>query len=252
LEVLASPAPTTTLIDPGDDFAKALDIGNVGSNVKQFTDFVGATDNVDYYRFNLTQTSDFRVSLMGLADLAYVEIIYDGNNNGLYDSDEELYYKSGYKGIDASITSALGAGSYLLKVYTNSIRDNTNYTLGVSATAIQTLPTDPGNSISTALDISNLSGTRTFKDFVGSTDRNDWYRFNLPNRGKFSLSLTGLSDYGYVELISYTNGGKLGEASGHTSRSASIINTLSAGSYLIRVYTNGLSDNTAYTLTLLA
>jgi hypothetical protein len=254
LGVLASPAIATITIDPGNDLGKALDIGTVSTSNRSFTDFVGATDNDDYYRFNLTQVSDFSLSLTGLTDDAGVELIYDANGNGQYDEGyEQIDSSNSYNSRNASIHTTLGAGSYFLKVYTNSVSNNTNYTLAVSANTIQTLPIDPGSSSLTAFDIGIVGGNaRTFKDFVGATDSNDWYRFSLPNSGKFSLNLTGLSDYAYVQLISYNNRAELGSTYGYTSRGGSIIKTLGAGSYLIGVYSDELSDNTAYTLTLLA
>jgi hypothetical protein len=112
---------------------------------------------------------------------------------------------------------------------------------------------DPGNSLSEALDIGNLKGTRTYNEFVGSVDLEDYYRFQLDTTSNLQLDLSGLSAYTYVELIldrngngSIDSGEVLNRDSG--SSSASIRTPLGAGTYAIRVYLNAANYNTTYTL----
>ena len=56
----------------------------------------------------------------------------------------------------------------------------------------QAIP-EANNTLSKAYNIGTLSGSRTFSDFVGSTDSQDFYRFSLGTIKKFTLSLKGLS-----------------------------------------------------------
>ncbi|NEP78325.1 MAG: hypothetical protein F6K39_09100, partial [Okeania sp. SIO3B3] len=50
-----------------------------------------------------------------------------------------------------------------------------------------------GNTLNTARNIGSLSGSRDFEEFVGTTDRNDYYRFTLGQRSELDLSLDDLS-----------------------------------------------------------
>ncbi|MFB2917914.1 protein kinase domain-containing protein [Aerosakkonema funiforme] len=112
---------------------------------------------------------------------------------------------------------------------------------------------DPGNTLSKALDIGSLKDNRTYNEFVGSVDLDDYYRFNLDKTSNFQLSLSGLTKYTYVALILDRNGnGQVddGEVLNRNadSNSASINTPLGAGNYFIRIYPSDRNYNTAYTL----
>ncbi|MUG92388.1 hypothetical protein F7734_07935 [Scytonema sp. UIC 10036] len=257
LGVSVTAAPRAIPKDPGNTFGKAYDIGALNSN-RSFTDFVGSADRNDYYRFSLTQNSNVNLSLSGLSDLAYVALIYDSNGNGVQDSNEQLKYDSGYVSDNALINAILGAGTYLIRVYTNYSNDNTSYTLGLSATpAPRTTPKDPGSSFDTVVDVGTLYTSRSYTDFVGSGDRNDYYRFTLAQNSKVNLSLSGLNDSAEMDLIYdsngngvYDSGEELGYSSGSSYSNASIQATLAAGNYFVRIYTDYFYNNTNYFLSL--
>ncbi|MGL5834492.1 MAG: FG-GAP repeat domain-containing protein, partial [Waterburya sp.] len=88
------------MTDPGNNLNTALNIGNL-SSLLTYQDFVGTLDGDDFYRFNLTQTSNVSLQLSGLSDYAYVRLVADSNGNGLYDSGEILYDDYGYSGYTA-------------------------------------------------------------------------------------------------------------------------------------------------------
>ncbi|MFN6515030.1 MAG: hypothetical protein RMY29_011070 [Nostoc sp. CreGUA01] len=255
LEMSATATPPTTPRDPGSTLATALNIGNISNNT--YKDFVGSLDREDYYRFNLTGTSNFSLSLSSLSNSAYAEVILDINGNGEYEYDEDLYYTSGYSSSNGSINQTLGAGTYFVRIYTYDSSD-TNYTLNLAATATPpTTPRDPGSTLSNALDVGNLSSI-SYKEFVGSVDRDDYYRFTLTATRNFSLSLSGLSNSAYVELILDSNNNEQYEynedlyyTSGSSSKNGSMNRTLGVGTYYVRVYTYNSSD-TNYNLTLFA
>lgn len=255
LGVSAIATSPTTPADPGNTLNTALDIGTLSRT--SFDDFVGSADGNDYYRFNIATTSNLKLSLKGLSDNANTQLIYDNNGNGQIDSVDSL--KVGVGGINnnASISSDLGAGTYFIRVYVPYGSANTNYNLGISATATPpTTPTDPGNTLSTALDIGTLSSRTSFSDFIGSVDRNDFYRFTLTNNSNFNLALNGLKDDARAELISDSNGNgqyedteRLYSTSGNEFSPGSIITNLAAGNYFVRLNAPA-SKNTNYTLTL--
>ncbi|MDF5720176.1 MAG: pre-peptidase C-terminal domain-containing protein [Rhizonema sp. PD37] len=128
----ATASPSTTLRDPGNSLNTALDIG-ILRGVSNYKDFVGSTDRDDYYRFTLTQTSNFKLSLTGLTDYADADLIYDNNGNGQIDYGETLGRTDGSQYSDGSINQTLGAGTYFIHVYTDYSSQNTNYTLSLSA-----------------------------------------------------------------------------------------------------------------------
>lgn len=252
---LAAPLPDApTEIGNTLDTAFSLDVlrGN-----RSVTQFVGTTDRDDYYRFTLASTSNFNLSLNGLSDSAYAELIFDSNGNNVYDDGERLYSGYGSSYSSGEINETLGAGTYFIRVYTYYDSDNTNYTLGVSATATTppTTPRDPGNTLGTAFNIGPVSGNRSVREFVGSADRDDYYRFTLASTSNLNLSLNSLSDYAELEIIFDSNGNgqvdyneTLGNGYGDSNDNASISSPLGAGTYFIRVNAYYGSTNTNYTL----
>jgi Bacterial pre-peptidase C-terminal domain len=112
--------------------------------------------------------------------------------------------------------------------------------------------TDPGNSISQALDIGSLIGTRTFNQFVGTTDPNDFYRFTLTRDSRINLTLSGLTQDLDVEIIQdFDNDGiidfdeELFNSRRVGTATDSITGELVRGNYFIRVFPGipGASSN---------
>lgn len=220
----------------GNSLTSARNIGTLGSS-QSFQDFVGAIDTNDYYRFNLSQDSDFNLALTGLSSDADVQLL---NSRG-----ELIQGSYGERNLSESIEQRLNAGQYYIRVYPFS--GNTDYELAVSATAI--VPGDgAGNSRGTARDIGILNGSRTFRDLVNLQDSDDYYRFEVRQTSNFSLSLAGLSADADVQLLN--NSGQVIASSIASSNSPeSIYRELTAGSYYVRVY-SFLNANTNYRLRL--
>jgi subtilisin family serine protease len=119
-----------------------------------------------------------------------------------------------------------------------------------SSSAISSAPPDNGgNNFETARDIGGLIGSLAFSDWVGSSDRNDYYRFSVTEASAFSLSLTGLTANADVQLLN-GSGSRLASSSNGGVASESISRALSVGTYVVRVYFRGAS--TGYALNLSA
>jgi Ca2+-binding RTX toxin-like protein len=246
------------MVDPGNSFNTALNVGILGS-LRTFQNFVGTSDRDDYYRFNLTQTSNFNLKLSGLSDDAAVELFADIDGDGQIESNEMLRYSNAYGTGDESINTLIGAGTYLVRVVTGEY-DNTNYRLELSATATPpSISYDPGNYFNTALSLGNLSTLRTFREFVGTSDQDDYYRFNLTQTSNFNLKLSGLSGDAEVQLFADIDGDgqiepnemlRYSNAYGTGDESINV-SFLGAGTYLVRVVT-GEYHNTNYRLELSA
>lgn len=123
------------------------------------------------------------------------------------------------------------------------------YTLNFIPLSNPTAPLDyAGNTMAAARDLGTLTGTRSFQDFVGAADRDDFYRFTLGTRSDFSLALGGLSADADVQVLN-NNGGVIAGSYFGGSTAESITRTLDAGVYFIRVFR--YSGDTNYTLSII-
>lgn len=119
-----------------------------------------------------------------------------------------------------------------------------------TSAAISSAPPDnAGNTLEAARAIGSLSGSQVFSDWVGSSDRNDYYRFSVLQASAFSLTLTGLTANADVQLLNGT-GSQLASSTNGGTASESISRALSVGTYVVRVYFR--SGGTSYSLSLSA
>lgn len=115
------------------------------------------------------------------------------------------------------------------------------------------MPSDfAGNTLNTSRSIS-LASTSNFSDWVGSSDTNDFYRFNVTSRGTVGLTLSGLSNDADLRLIQDRNNNGAIEAGEILASSAlggtqvdRISRMLDAGTYFIAV--DRYSGDTFYNL----
>ncbi|ELR97422.1 PPC domain-containing protein [Gloeocapsa sp. PCC 73106] len=218
----------------GNSLGAARSIGAL-SATQRFFDYVGNNDTNDYYSFSLSNYSNFSLALSGMTA--------DGDVQLLNSSGSVIASSAAGSTTAEFINTALGAGTYYVRVYPFG-GANTNYELSLGATIIN------DNSRGAARNIGTLSGTRTFSDFVGSTDINDYYRFSLGSTRNFRLGLSGMTADGDVQLLN-SSGGVISSSALGGSSSESISTTLGAGTYYVRVYPFG-GANTNYNLSLTA
>ena len=222
----------------GNTIATARNIGTLTGS-RSFQDFVGTSDTNDYYRFNVTATSNFTLALNGLTADADVQLL---NSAGVV-----IQYATASGTNPESITRTLTAGTYYARVHPFS--GSTNYNLTLSASAIPTIPDNAGNTITTARNIGTLTGSRFFQDFVGTSDTNDYYRFNVTATSNFSLALNGLTADADVQLLN-SAGVVIQRSIASGTNPESITRTLTAGTYYARVHP--FSGSTNYNLSLSA
>jgi|GEM_PF-968057 len=247
----------TPLVDgAGSTLGTAANLGTL-SGSRTVNDVIGAIDPSDIYRFSLNTSSRLNLELDGIDAYANAQIIQDLNGNGLIDSNEILAATT--RNISdlgsSSLAATLNAGNYFVRVLPSN-NANTRYSLNLTTTAIAL--DGAGNTLATARNLGILAGSVTLQDFVGASDRNDYYRFSLTGNTNFNLLLSGLTDDADVQLIRDLNGNglvdagevlRLSDLSGTSSESINL--NLGAGSYFIRVYPFG-DSNTTYTLNLSA
>jgi hypothetical protein len=250
----------STPIEPNNTLGGAFNFGNLTGTSLNLRQVVGATDPEDFYKFSLNRTSqvnlNFNASTVGITIGAKLDLIFDSNSNGVIDEGDRVFadLPSG------QINPTLGAGTYFVRIFTDVTPTTTdsNYTISLSATATAapTLATDPGNSrdATTVANVGTLTAApRSFNDFVGSADREDYYRFTLSSKANIQLTLDQISDNAYLDLISESGETLFRSYTSptETTRFGRIpVNNLDAGNYFARVFTNSPTVNTTYRLNL--
>ncbi|MCT7990891.1 pre-peptidase C-terminal domain-containing protein [Laspinema olomoucense] len=244
LEALKAEDDTATVMLDGkatvieqDNTLSAARIVTVGPTTSTSRDWVGTTDTNDYYKFTLSNTSSFNLTLNGLSADADVQLL---NSSG---SAIQSATNSGTT--QDTISRSLSAGTYYVRVYPMS-GVNTNYNLNLTATPVD----NAGNTLTAARIVTVGPTTSTSRDWVGTTDTNDYYRFTLSNTSNFNLTLNGLSADADVQLLN-SSGSAIQSATNSGTTQDTISRSLSAGTYYVRVYPMS-GVNTNYNLSLTA
>lgn len=250
--------PVAPAFNPGEIPGTAYELGALYTQ-GTINEFVGTSDPQDFYSFVLDKPSNLNVTLSGLTANATLKLFADINGNQQIDANEELTSASGNSSNPAVINKNLAQGLYMVDVVTGSPTSSTSYSLNLAKTNIPALLTDPGNTLGTAFDTGTLIGTRNYQDFVGTNDRDDFYRFVLGNFSNFSLSLSGVTDSTVANLYADNNsngaidpGELLGSALASSSTIGSIARSLNAGTYFVDIVPASATANTSYNLSLTA
>ncbi|MFB2923786.1 MULTISPECIES: hypothetical protein [Aerosakkonema] len=254
-----SSLPVAPATDPGNLPSVSYELGTLLTR-STFVDSVGTPDPEDYYRIILDKPSNLNLTLGGLSSNTTLKLFADVNNNAAIEPGEELSSVTGTVFSPAAITLDLAQGSYYIDVVTGSPSSSSSYSLGIAASPISTTTaSDPGSTPAKALNVDTLTGTRTYQDFVGTTDRDDFYRFVLGDVRSFNLSLSGVSDGVTANLYADSNsngsidpGEFLASAGASPSSIGSIARTLGAGTYFVDIVSNTPTVNTSYNLSLTA
>ncbi|AVQ73664.1 hypothetical protein B5D77_22380 [Microcystis sp. MC19] len=238
----------------GNTANNAENLGILDGNVTR-SDFIGAVDSDDYYRFTLDKVSDFSLEINGLDQgNLFVYLGQDSNNDGLIDFDETIAISDNEGNEPEAINvNGLAIGDYIIWLSRNN--GNTDYNLNLSATP-SVIPTDKaGNTIATAFNLGTLTAS-TQNDFVGNVDPIDYYRFTLTNPSGVTLNLSGLSADADLELSQDKDGDgvissdeviQLSEGTDNQDENINIT-ALPAGDYFVKV--SQYEGDTTYNLAL--
>ncbi|HEY9851205.1 MAG TPA: hypothetical protein V6D28_17185 [Leptolyngbyaceae cyanobacterium] len=265
--------PISPATDPGNTTDTSYSIGVLLTR-PTYNEFLNTGDQQDMYSFILDKPSYVFITLNATLDtLSTVKLYADSNGNQKIDPGEQVLsantvsFKPGSGNI-AFIQSDLAQGSYYVDIVTGSPTKSISYSMTLGATAIPTnTPSDPGNTAAQALDVGNLSGSsRDYQDLVGTSDRNDFYRFVITDTRSFNLFLSNISNYGINNFVSaniyfdVNNDGVLtsneyitGTVASATSN-GSISRILEAGTYYVDISpsTPDPTINSTYTLAMSA
>lgn len=284
------PPAITPVPEPGPILPNSFNIGTVSTNLR-YRDTIGNTDlnsngvievneqdPTDFYRFNLTQTTRLTIAKENLdgGDVNF-DLIFDLNGDGIVDPGDILTST----GSAGSITRSLGAGTYFIRVTPQS-GTSIRYDLALSPTVITginfTTP-DPFISLGQATELGTAISGTTIRQFVGSVDTTDIYRFttvdevtnlsillntnqptgditlSLINDGSIDGNVNGIANPGQIIDGLVVAGDFLG--GGFTSASTggatlSISKLVGAGVYYIAVTQKEVVDNSTYDISLFA
>jgi len=210
----------------------------------QFSDFVGSGlgDPVDFYSFRLDKPRSLSFALRNMTGNANV-YIEDGNGTVLAKSE------NGGSADELGSVNLAGNTNYYVRVAPVG-SESTNYRLVLNpGQEITQIPDSAGNTPSTARQILVNRNGNTWRDWVGSSDNNDYYRFTLNNKSNLNLRLDGLSADANVEILN-NNNNVIYTSTKSGSNNEEISRTLEAGTYSVRVYPQ--SGNTYYNLNIKA
>lgn len=250
------PQPQPDPNEPGNTPQTALNVGSL-SGTRTFNDSIGNNDPNDYYRFGLSGPTNLNVVLNGLNQDADLELFLDANNNGTVDAGERVGISEQQGTLQDSITGFFTQGNYFVNVLPGIPGAQTPYNLNLIATPAS--GDLGGNSPSNATNLGPLVGNRTFNDFVGSADPEDYFRFILNDVRNVNLVLSGLGDDADLRLYrdlnnngAIDNGELLVESIQSGTNADSINRTLDPGAYFVLVSRAFDGANTNYTLSLSA
>ncbi|NJM47408.1 MAG: S8 family serine peptidase [Alkalinema sp. RU_4_3] len=237
--------------DTGSTIATASELGIINGN-KTIPGTIGIGingDPSDLYRFRITNDSNLQIDLTGLSSDADLYLIQDANNNGLIDTGETLGRSilSGNSPERISLNN-LRSGTYFVEV--SQYRGQSAYSLSISADSA-------GDTPRTARILDNIPGvTTTVREYVSTSDSEDFYRFFLNSNSNVEINLRNLTSDADLYLIRDANNNGLydiGEAIDLSLRTGSqaeqiSLQNLAAGNYFIRVRSFLGENNTNYTL----
>ncbi|HEY9852628.1 MAG TPA: hypothetical protein V6D28_24365 [Leptolyngbyaceae cyanobacterium] len=234
--------------DPGNTVKGAYELGSLVAKAR-LSNVFNTSNQEDYYYFNLDKPSNFNLWLISELSTT-VKLFADINNNQKIDPGEQLLTQTSTGGYHITptigIDRVLPQGGYYLDIVTGSSTFNNNYYMEISASP------KAGNTVATALDIGNLSGsTYTHEDLADTADRDAFYRFVLTNPiNNFNLSVFGAGNDSLTANLyaDANNNGQIdpGEllASGSTNEyiHAEIASSLGAGTYFVDIVFNSVNS----------
>ncbi|HEY9800595.1 MAG TPA: C2 family cysteine protease [Leptolyngbyaceae cyanobacterium] len=242
----------------GNTFSKSKNL-TFDSKIQTFSDWVGASDSEDFYRFSLSSRSSLNIVVDGLSANADLQLIEDKNGNSSIDKNDVIASSTKSGNASESILETLNAGNYFIKVYSKSgdTKYNLKFFQNFSPSSLDfqlnkdTLKATDTLAINSA-SVSDNNGTddimkvdfRIKKPDGNYIDVADAKVFTADSSNKnrasfsYSLSLKSLS----LEAGKYTLEGKAYDESGATSNTVSRTFTVTKADTSQDWFSQNLSD----------
>ncbi len=158
---MATSVTTSPIADlAGNSMSTAFDIGTL-NDTGSYSDKLSVADRNEYYKFKLVTSSTVNLSLTGLSANADLWLIWDKNNNSIYDSGDVQYTSVNLGTADEQFSNlSLATGTYFLRVFTPTTETgSTTYTLNVGAAAGQPIDLLPASPTSSTFTIVKTNGS---------------------------------------------------------------------------------------------
>ncbi len=211
----------------GDTFARATVLDPLVAGAFSLSDFVGASDVPDFYRFTLTTAQAIDLSLSGLGAAVHLE---------LYSADGVLL--SDVVGGDAGaarITGSLAAGTFYIGVGSDTGLVDTPYTLTLAQPPSQDGPAAHAPIGATSLGALSTTVT-TVTDRADAAFGPDVYTFTLAAAATVNLRLGGLAFESQVGLVITDGAGNVVAAPIASEGAEGLVRRqLAAGTYFVSV-----------------
>lgn len=218
----------------GDSREAAIDLGAI-DGTRAVNGYVGGTDRVDYYRFELTQTAEVDLALAGLQQDIDLYLL---------DATGGQLARSIRPGNQSEVLGrTLAAGEYFIKVVPFGSNAG-SYRLTLEALPAGRPPAgDDGNTFDDARRLGSLTTPTTLEESVGGEDPADYYRFRLDADAEVDIRLTGLG--ADVDLYLFgSDRRELARSWNGGSRDESLHLSLDAGEYVVLVKPWGGAEST--------
>ncbi|MEM9219201.1 MAG: hypothetical protein AAGD25_33315 [Cyanobacteria bacterium P01_F01_bin.150] len=248
------PIPDSTPTDDGDNpLFTASDLGVLTTTLSR-NSTIGGDDTVDFYKFTLNDVANLDVRTEG-ASVRRFQLIRDENGNGLVD-DGEVFAptSSSFRPLDVP------PGEYFIQLETFTFGSELeNYTLTVVPTLFGgNVSPDPGNTLPLASnELGVFSGTRIFRDHVGTLDTDDFYKVTLEDLSNLKVTVSDSAQSTEVQLIrDDNNNGLIDDGEVYHSDGRSLGTSLNIdvpqGTYFINVRPDLNNVNTSYEMTVVS
>jgi hypothetical protein len=231
----------STAYEPNESLAAAAAV----STGTALSAAITTTTDQDWFKVTLGATSNFNISLTGLAG-DYDLVLYNSAGTQLAISE------NAGTASESITTSSSAAGTYYVKVFGyNGASSATCYSLNIGATAV-TPPTCPGtydNSTNgTTSGAAQIPFNTDVKGTISSTTDVDYYKFVITTGGTITITLGTLP--GDYDLKLFNSAGtQVGISQNGGTTGETISYTAAAGTYYANVYGyNGANSATCYTL----
>jgi hypothetical protein len=119
----------------GDTMAAALPIAPT-RNAFTYVEYIGGTDAIDWYRWDVTSRISASIGIDGLVFDADLTLFYDRNHNAQFDHGEKIATTVNNSLFGKFINGNLAPGTYYLAVTPHSMQQPTTYALRIT-------PADP-------------------------------------------------------------------------------------------------------------
>ena len=229
-----------------------------GASRQDTTNWVGAGDAQDYYVFTATGDGSYKVGIVSSTLSDSLMLSVGTMENGEFNVVQNLLV-SPDDAVSALDRLNLTEGEpYYISVSTAEGSSGSEYELFVEGDIVEddSLITD-NNTKESATQLELVSSSEaTINSWVGAGDALDYYRLEMSENGKLTLSLTGLEANAKVKIYQDRGNGRYTQKLSSTAKSADGLDktlSLTAGTYFIEVasYDNGAGRyNSSYTLEL--